>query len=1064
MAEEFTAKFKVDISDLKKNISEATKAIKTANATFKAETAGMDKWSKDADGLGSKLKQLKTVLENQKSILSSYKSQLEAQQKAYEENGKRAEQLKSKLQELANQGIAKTDAKYKEYEASLRNVVKEQQNNEKAIDSLNIQILEQEAAVKTTEKQIGNYSDALTKLEEEQKKAAEEANRQKTAYENLEDTIEDQQKRLDALKDEYANVVLEQGKNSDSAKELAGEIDSLSAELADNKKALNDADEAADDLDHSLDELDPEEKAGEFTVLKGALANLVAEGIRMAVDAIKDFAKETIEVGKQFDKSMSNVAALSGATGEELQMLRDTAKEFGSSTQFSASEAADALGYMALAGWDANQSANALGGVLNLAASSGMDLAAASDMVTDYMSAFGMQADKSAYFADLLAYAQANANTTAQGLGEAFKNSAANMNASGQDIETTVSLLAMMANQGLKGSEAGTALTAVMRDMTKSMKDGAITIGETSVQVMDANGNYRDMTDILLDVEAATNGMGDAERATALQSAFTSDSIKGLNLILNAGVGEAAAFEQELRKSSGSAEEMANIMNNNLNGDLTALNSKLEGVQIALYEKFEPALRAGVDALSKMLDGLSWVIDNGGTIIGVLTGLATAIGTYAAITNAAAIKTGLLTAATKLATAAQAAFNFVMNMNPIALVISLIVGLVAAFVVLWNKSEAFREFWINLWEKVKEVTSAAWEAISGFFTGAWEGVKEAWGGVTDFFSGLWDGIKEIFSKIADWINTNVFQPIINFFEPVITFYREAWQIISELGKGCWEIIKRAWEIVSDWFKSKVIDPVKNYFTNMWNNIKDFASKTWEGIKNIWNVVSSWFDKTIITPVRNYFSNMWDNVKNAASKAWEGIKSVFKPVADWFEDKFKTAWTKVKNVFSTGGKIFDGIKEGITEAFKNVVNAIIRGINKVIAFPFNSINNVLDRIRSASILGISPFRNLGSISVPQIPELAQGGVLKRGQVGLLEGNGAEAVVPLDRNKAWIRAVANDLLNELTGKAGRSINNKNLTNNKELNFTQIINAPKQPSRIELYRQTRNLLAYANATGSV
>ena len=315
------------------------------------------------------------------------------------------------------------------------------------------------------------------------------------------------------------------------------------------KTKLNEADKAADEFDKSLDDLgdSAEESSGSFGSMTVAIGNLISQGIQMAIGAIKDFATETINVGKEFDKSMSNVAALSGATGDELQMLRDTAKEFGSTTQFSASQAADALGYMALAGWDANQSADALGGVLDLAAASGMDLAAASDMVTDYMSAFGMEADQSAYFADLLAYAQANANTTAQGLGEAFKNSAANMNAAGQDIETVTSLLSMMANQGLKGSEAGTALTAIMRDMTAKMKDGAIAIGDTTVQVMDAEGNYRDLTDILLDVEAATNGMGDAQKATALSSTFTSDSIKGLNLILNAGVGEAASFEEQLR-------------------------------------------------------------------------------------------------------------------------------------------------------------------------------------------------------------------------------------------------------------------------------------------------------------------------------------------------------------------------------------------------------------------------------------------------------------------------------------------------------------------------------------
>ena len=167
MAEEFTAKFKVDISDLKKNISEANKEIKLANATFKAETAGMDKWSDNADGLSKKLEQLKSVLNSQKSIMSSYQSQLERQQAAYEENGRRAEQLKAKLQELAQNGVSKTDEEYQKYEKALKNVVKEQQNNQQAVDQLQLAVLNEKAAIGQTEKEIKKYEQAEASLGEE---------------------------------------------------------------------------------------------------------------------------------------------------------------------------------------------------------------------------------------------------------------------------------------------------------------------------------------------------------------------------------------------------------------------------------------------------------------------------------------------------------------------------------------------------------------------------------------------------------------------------------------------------------------------------------------------------------------------------------------------------------------------------------------------------------------------------------------------------------------------------------------------------------------------------------
>ena len=1011
-----TAKFSVDISDLKKGIQEANRQIRLANAEFKAASASMDKWSNSTSGLAAKIEQTDKVLTQQKKILNSYKQEMEQVIAKYGENSKEADNAKIKYEN-------------------------------------------QRAAVIKTQKALGDYKSALTALEKEQAESAKAAERQATAFESLEKTISGQENDLSALKSEYANVVLEQGRGSKAAQELASQISELSGELNDNKTKLADAEGAADEFDKTLQDT----TSGGLSVFTVAVGNLVANVLTGLINSMKDVIGNTIEVGKAFDASMSNVAALSGATAEDLQMLRDTAKEFGSSTKFSASEAADALGYMALAGWDAQTSASALGGVLDLAAASGMDLASASDMVTDYMSAFSMEAEKSSYFADLLAYAQAHANTTAQGLGEAFKNSAANMNAAGQDIETTVSLLSMMANQGLKGSEAGTALTAVMRDMTSKMDEGAIAIGDANVQVMDAEGNYRDLTDILLDVEAATKGMGDAEKASALSATFTADSIKGLNLMLNAGVGEAAKFEEQLRKSEGSASDMSKTMNDNLTGDLTSLGSKFEGVQIAIYEKFEPALRDGVKVLDSLLDAINFVVDHSTEFIAALGAMAAGVAAYVGYTTALKVMEEgwkALTIVTKAQTAAQWLLNAAMSANPIGIIIAAIVALVTAFVILWNKSEGFRNFWIGLWEKVTEVAGAAWEAISGFFSGAWEKVQEIWGSVSEWFSEKWETIKSVFETVGEVIKT-IFGAIVDYFykkfEPWIVFYKTAWEIISQLAVGCWEIIKKVWAIVSDWFKTTVVEPVKKFFTDLWDGIKNAASTAWDGIKTVWGAVKDWFKNTIIDPVSNWFSNMWDGIKNAASTAWDGIKSVFSPVAEWFEQKFKAAWQKVKDVFSTGGKIFDGIKEGITEAFKTVVNAIIRGINKVIAIPFKAINSALDKIRDAEILGFKPFAGLISrFDIPQIPELARGGVLRRGQMALLEGRGAEAVVPLENNRKWIAATAKALQQALTneGLIAAGLQQAPVINNN-YSFVQNNSSPQALDRLSIYRDTNSLL---------
>lgn len=390
---------------------------------------------------------------------------------------------------------------------------------------------------------------------------------------------------------------------AEDAGESIGSLSESTESLGDSVDGLGDGDglgnlgESADEAGASMGEAE-----GKANSLADSLKKLFAVVSMAAVlSQVGKYASDAIDIGKDYTAMMSEVQALSGATGSDLALLQNTAREYGATTVFSATEAAEALKYMSLAGWDAQQSSSALGGVLNLAAASGMELGQASDMVTDYLSAFGMQAQDSAYFADMLAYAQANSNTSAAQLGEAYRNSAANLNAAGQDAETVTSMLEAMANQGYKGSEAGTALTAVMRDITNNMEDGAIKIGETSVAVSDAQGNFRDLTDILLDVEKATNGMGEADRAAALGATFTADSTKGLNLMLNEGVENIARYEEALRGSTGAAEDMADTMNDNLNGDMANMNSAFEEMELQTFETMEEPMRDGVQYLTNTI-------------------------------------------------------------------------------------------------------------------------------------------------------------------------------------------------------------------------------------------------------------------------------------------------------------------------------------------------------------------------------------------------------------------------------------------------------------------------------
>ena len=343
------------------------------------------------------------------------------------------------------------------------------------------------------------------------------------------------------------------------------------------------------------------------------------------------------------------------------------------------------------------------------------------------------------------------------------------------------------------------------------------------------------------------------------------------------------------------------------NTDLESLGAKIDTAFTTFTNEILPAI----------VDGLKWIIDNKDALIAGVAGLGAAFLAWKVTTIIQGIVKAFKawTLATQGQTIAQRLLNLAMKANPIGLIISLIAGLVTGFILLWQKSEGFR----------------------------------------NFFIGMWEGIKNVVGVVVEWIKEN-------------------WKTLLLF----------------------LTNPIAGVFKYLYDHF--------EGFRN--------FVDGVVKSVKKFFSDMWSGMKKGASDAWNGIKSVFSKVGSFFSDTFSRAWQKVKDIFSTGGKIFSGIKDGIVSAFKNIVNAIIRGINKVVAVPFNALNKVLDKIRTVEIAGFSPFKNLiKKISVPEIPELFKGGVLKKGQVGLLEGKGAEAVVPLEKNLGWIKKIAGALTKNL-----------------------------------------------------
>lgn len=798
--------------------------------------------------------------------------------------------------------------------------------------------------------------------------------------ETLRSTISKQEDTLQQLKQRYVDVATEQGETSDEARELARQIQDLSSELHENKTKLSDAEYAADKLDNSLEEVESSAKKADdgFTMFKATLANLAADAIMRAVDGIKNLVGNVIELGQNFTSTMSEVSAISGATGEDFEKLEACAREYGATTVFSASNAAEALKYMSLAGWDADQSTSALGGVLNLAAASGMELGAASDMVTDYLSAFAMEAGDAAYFADLLSYAQSHSNTTAEALGEAYKNCAANLNAAGQDVETVTSLLEGMANQGYKGSEAGTAMAAIMRDITNGMKDGAIKIGETSVAVMDAQGNFRDLTDILTEVEAATNGMGDAERAVALSSTFTADSTKGLNLILNEGMDNIAGYEEELRGASGSAEEMANIMNDNLSGDVAAMNSAFEELGLKIYDALESKLRAGVQFITNgVIPAIEWL----GGHIPEVTIAVSSLGAVIAAMNWGTISSKI--AMVKGALVKLAAALGGVSLPAIA-IIAVITAVALAFTNLWKNNEEFRNKITAIWDGIKAKFDEFGQGIVdrlnalGFeFEDITEVMKAVWDGFCEVLAPIFEGV---FQQISNILNEalDILTGLFDIFAGIFTGdWDMVWQGVQEVFGAVWDFVVATFEnwistftsladTVLGWFGTDwetVWTNVKTFFSDTWNAISSFFSGILTGIKTFftdtWNAIVSFFSGILsgiyssvtgtMTEIHDTFTNIWDSITGFLSGAWEiiknivtvGIMAVKEIISAAFQIitlPFRFIWENCKDTVLS---IWETIKSAISEkidAVKEKITTVTTAISNVASAAWNAISS------------------------------------------------------------------------------------------------------------------------------
>lgn len=559
-----------------------------------------------------------------------------------------------------------------------------------------------------------------------------------------------------------------------------------------------------------------------------------------------------MKTAADFDSAMSKVAAVSGATGSDFDALRDKAREMGSKTKFSASEAAEAMNYMAMAGWKTEDMLSGIEGVMNLAAASGEDLAATSDIVTDALTAFGLTAADSGHFADILAAASSNANTNVSMMGETFKYCAPIAGALGFSAEDTAEAIGLMANAGIKSSQAGTALRTIMNNLSGEVEICGSAIGNVTVATTNADGSMRELSDILADCRTAFAGLTESEKAQAAESLVGKNAMSGFLALMNAGEGDIEKLSDAIANCDGSAAGMAATMQDNLEGQLTILKSQLEELAISFGELLMPAVRQIVTWIQGFVDKLNSMDEGTRKVIVTIALLAAAIGPVLIVVGKIMSAVGtIMTIVPKLAgvinvvKGAFAALNATMLANPIVLIIAAIAALVAAFIYLWNNCDEFRQFWIDLWENIKETAVAVWEGLKSFFQAAWEAIK----GTAET---VWNGIKTAITAAVNAVKT-----------VVTTVWNNIKSTVTSVGNA----IKNA--VITVW--TNITSSVKTAMGNVFSAVRDSFSKVKGHITGLASQAFNW-GKDLIMGIVNGIKSCISAVGDAVSAVADKIKS------------------------------------------------------------------------------------------------------------------------------------------------------------------------------------------------
>ena len=707
------------------------------------------------------------------------------------------------------------------------------------------------------------------------------------------------------------------------------------------------------------------------------------------------------KVGGDFEAQMSRVKAISGATGDTFEQMKQQAIDLGAKTAFSAKESAAGMENLASAGFSAQEIMKAMPGLLDLAAVSGGDVAMASENAASALRQFGIDASDAGHVADVFARAAADTNAECNDMGYALKYAGTAAHTAGWSFESTAAAIGIMSNAGIKGEQAGTTLRGALTRLMNPTDAMYNKFQELGIAINNHDGSMKSLSEIIAELREKTKGLGDDQRNSALATIFGTNALSGMLALIDAGPEKLDSLTKSLQNSDGAADEMARTMQDNANSSIEQMMGALESAAIVIQKILAPSIRKVADAISGLVEKFVSAPESTQKLVVAIGAIAIAIGPvlYALGMLVKAFQTmkvglGVLGNSISLFKKLGSAIGFLTS--PVGLVIAAVALLVVGFIYLWNTSEDFRNFWIGLWEGIKSAVSSAvewiqnaWKSTGEWFNNLWKSIKEGadnvwttiqeapgkaadwiknkWTETKEFFSSIWDGIKEAASSAWEGI-VNILAPYViaikNVFQPMIDFFTNLWSQIGSIAGSAWEIIKTA-----------VMGPILlliDLITGNFNQLKEDASMLWTTLTtNIQNIITTFVDIVVgyYTALKDTVINIWNVLTSTIKDVWNSFTTWIKETTNNIVNSIKQGWNNLKqgtidlfNNMIQGAKdlwnsfkawfinLVIGTKDNIIQGWENLKQGTIDTFNNLVSSAqevwdnlVNAVSDTVDRV-------------------------------------------------------------------------------------------------------------------------